>query len=251
MGDLLELTGLAEPTHFWFRGFRTFAAPVIHEIAAGRRNLRILDCGCGTGYNLTMLLRPYGQAFAFDLTREAMQRARTAGRPLVRADLEHIPFASETFDLATSFDVVQSVPDDRRAVGEMARVLKPGGHVVLNVTALECLRGDHSDVWGERRRYTRAGAARLMDDAGLQVVRMSFLFASLVPLMLAVRTAQRLLRVWREPRGDADLTVPAPPINATLTWVVKAEAALARRVPMPLGSSLLIVGRKPGKPLCT
>ena len=244
MDDLLELTARAEATHFWFRGFRMFFAPVIREIAAGRRDLRIVDCGCGTGYNLTTLLQPYGRAFAFDLIPDAIRRARTSGRPLVRADMEHIPFASGTFDLATSFDVVQSVPDDRKALREMARVLKPGGHVVLNVTGLDLLRGDHSDVWGELRRYTPDRATALLADAGLRPVRIAFLFASLLPLMLSVRMAQRVLRTVREPQGDADLSVPAAPLNTALSWVVRREAALARRIPMPFGSSLLIVGRK-------
>ena len=245
MSDLLELTARAEATHFWFRGFRTYVAPAIHDIAAGRRDLRIIDCGCGTGYNLTRLLQPHGRAFAFDLIPDAIHRARASGRPLVRADMEHIPFRSGTFDLATSFDVVQSVPDDRKALREMARVLKPGGYVVLNVTAMALLRGDHSDVWGELRRYTPRSAARLIDDAGLQVVRTTYLFGSLVPLMLAVRRVQLMLRPFREPRGDTDLTVPPAPLNAILTGLVRAEAALARRVDVPFGSSLLVVARKP------
>ena len=91
MGYNLELTARAEPTHFWFRGFRAYVAPVIREIAAGRRDLSMIDCGCGTGYNLKTLLQPYGRAFAFDMTPDALQRARASGRPLVRADMEQIP----------------------------------------------------------------------------------------------------------------------------------------------------------------
>ena len=245
MSDLLERTAAAEATHFWFHGFRAYAAPVIRQIAGGRRDLRLLDCGCGTGYNLRTLLAPHGRAFAFDLHADAIRRARASGRPLVRASMEHIPFASGTFDLATSFDVMQSVPDDRRAMRELARVLRPGGHIVLNVTALDFMRGDHSDVWGELRRYTPARAARLLGDAGLEAVRISFLFGSLLPLMLAVRMMQRVQRLWRAPRGDIDLIVPPAPLNAVLTGVVTGEAALARRVPIPFGSSLMIVARKP------
>ena len=244
MSDLLELTAHAEATHFWFLGFRTYVAPAIREIAAGRRDLRIIDCGCGTGYNLTHMLQPYGRAFGFDLVPDAIRRARASGHPLVRADMEHIPFKTDSFDLATSFDVVQSVPDDGQALREIARVLKPGGYVVLNVTAMALLRGDHSDVWGELRRYTAPSAARLIEHAGLQVVRISYLFGSLVPLMLAVRKAQWLMRPFRKPRGDTDLAIPPAPINAVLAGLVKGEAALARRVSLPFGSSLLIVGRK-------
>ena len=245
MSDLLELTARAEATHFWFRGFRRYFAPAIERIVAGRTNLRILDCGCGTGYNMRTLLMPHGRIFGFDLVPEGVRRARTLGRPIVRADIQHIPFRSASFDLATSFDVIQSVPDDRAALCEMARLLKPGGHVVLNVTAMEILRGDHSDVWGELRRYTPERAARLVESAGLEVVRVSYLFGSLLPLMLSVRTVQGLLRSFREPRGDSDLTVPSAPINAVLTALVAAEVALAGLVAIPFGSSLLIIARKP------
>lgn len=245
MSNLLELTARAEATHFWFHGFRGYLAPAIREIAAGRRDLQILDCGCGTGYNLRNLLQRYGRTFGFDITIDAIRRARSSGRPIVRADLQHIPFRSGIFDLATSFDVVQSVPDDRAALREMARVLKPGGAVVLNVTALDLLRGDHSDVWGELRRYTRDRAADLVRAAGLEPLRISYLFGSLLPLMLAVRQAQAMRRRFRAPTGDADLTVPMAPINAALTALVRAEVALARRVTIPFGSSLLIVARKP------
>jgi SAM-dependent methyltransferase len=245
VSDLHTLTAAAEPTHFWFRGFRSYFSSEILRIADGRRNLCILDCGCGTGYNMRVLLAPYGRTFGFDLHADSIRRARVGSRPLVRADMEHIPFASGTFDLVTSFDVVQSVPDDRSAMRELARVLIPGGHLVLNVTALDFMRGDHSDVWGELRRYTPGRAARLLDHAGLEPVRISFLFGSLLPLMLAVRMVQRVERLWRTPRGDEDLAVPPAPINTLLTAIVQGEAALARRVPIPFGSSLMIVARKP------
>jgi hypothetical protein len=54
-----------------------------------------------------------------------------------------------------------------------------------------------------------------------------------------------MLRPFRPLRHDTDIAVPAAPLNALLTAVVSAEASLARRVPMPIGSSLLVIGRKP------
>ena len=245
MADLLELTALAEPNHFWYHGLRASFVPVLRQIAAGRSKLRLLDCGCGTGYNLQHVLRPYGRTFGFDLSEDSMRRGRHARLPIARANMHHIPFRSNTFDLATSFDVLQSVPDDRAAMREMARVLKPGGHVVLNVTALECLRGEHSDVWGEVRRYTPRRARQLLADAGLHPVRIAFLFGSILPMILGIRLAQRIMRFVRPPTGEEDLHMPAAPVNSALAWLVRGEAALARRIPTPLGSSLMIVGRKP------
>jgi SAM-dependent methyltransferase len=243
MDDLLELTRQAEARHFWFHGFRRFVTPVLHDLAAGRRDLDLVDCGCGVGQNLA-LLAPYGRAVGFDLTHGGVVTARAAGRRVARADLTRMPFASNRFDVATCFDVLQCVAADDAAVRELARIVRPGGAVVLTLAALEVLRGDHAEVWDEVRRYTPATARRLVESAGLSVERSMFLFASLFPLMLGVRTLQRVLRPLRGVRRDEDIRVPPAPVNAALTWLVSGEAAVARHVPMPIGSSLLVVARK-------
>jgi SAM-dependent methyltransferase len=244
MDDLLELTGRAEAAHFWFRGFRKYLAPVIADVADGRPALRLVDCGCGTGHNLS-LLRPYGKAVGFDLSELGPARALAAGFVVLRGDVTRIPLASDAFDVATSFDVLQCVEADVAAVREMARIVKPGGVVIMTIAALEALRGDHSEVWQEVRRYTPAMAKQLVESAGLRPERVSFMFASLFPLMASVRLVQRLTRRWgRTVRADSDITVPIGAVNLLLTALVSAEAALARLVPMPIGSSLLVVARK-------
>jgi hypothetical protein len=126
----------------------------------------------------------------------------------------------------------------------MARVVKPGGAVVISMAALPILHGDHSEVWREYRRYTRATARALAEQAGLRVDRVSYMFASLVPLMVVTRSVQRLTRPYRAVRDDTDITIPPGPVNAALSGVLRAEAALARRLEMPTGSSLLVVARK-------
>jgi SAM-dependent methyltransferase len=242
--DPLELTGRAEATHFWFRGFREFLTPVIHELSDGRRDLRIVDCGCGTGYNMGML-RPYGRVAGFDLNASGVTTARAAGSSVVRGDATHAPFASGTFDMATCFDVMQCLEPDTDVVREMTRMVRPGGFVVVTMAALDILHGDHSLAWQEVRRYTPATARTLFEQAGLRVEKLSFLFGSLFPLMLGVRLVQRVLRPFRTLRTDTDITVPSAPINSLLTAVVIAEARIARRLPAPIGSSLLVVGKKP------
>lgn len=244
MTDPLELTSRAEATHFWFRGFRDFVNPVIREISRGRGGLRIVDCGCGTGHNMR-LLKAHGRVVGFDMSEVGAAMTHAAGEAVVRADAARAPFASEAFDIATSFDVLQCLEPDKAVVREMARMVRPGGAVVLTMAALEILRGDHSESWREVRRYTPAMARHLLEQAGLRVERVSFLFGSLFPLMLSVRVVQRLLRPFRTSRPDADIVVPSAPVNALLTAMVRAEAAVARHVPLLIGSSLLAVGRKP------
>lgn len=256
MDDLLDLTSRVEATHFWFRGFRRFVAPAIAEIAAGRRDLYLLDCGCGTGHNLATLLRPYGSAFGFDLTPAGLARGRAAGLRLARADIGAIPFQSGRFDLVTSFDVLQYVRDDAGVMREIARVITPGGGLVLTAAAFDVLRGGHAGTWPEVRRYTTTRMRSIVEESGLKIRHLTYLFATLFPAMLAVRLASRAgdgrgsSRYWGgasappPTESDWEMRVPMAPINATLSGMLAVEAALSRRMPMPLGSSVLVVAEK-------
>jgi SAM-dependent methyltransferase len=248
MDRLLELTALAERSHFWFRGFRWFVQPALAQAMAGQPRGRVLDCGCGTGSNLGML-EPYGEVYGFDLTWRGLQFAHEQGRRRVaQGSIGAIPFASASFDLVTSFDVFQCLPGtvETDAAREMARVLKPGGAAVFNFAALEVLRGSHSVLAEEVRRYAPGQVRTLLDGAGLRVERLSFAFASLFPMMLAARVGHRWLsRSGEAESGEWEITVPAAPVNGVLTAAVGLEAMALRAVNMPFGSSLLCIARKP------
>ena len=243
MDRLLDATAHAERQHFWFRGFRRFVRPLLEEAADGRADLELLDCGCGTGANLQMLRR-YGRAAGIDITLSGLVRARRNGERLVaRASATTLPFSAGSFHIVTSFDVIYAFDHDMaaQALGEMARVLRPGGHLVLNVAALPLLRGNHSILGGEVQRYTRSGLRNHLERAGFDVRRLTYTNATILPLVAAVRFAQRLAG---HHASDREMTVPPAPLNAALSALLAAEAAALRVVDMPLGSSLLALARK-------
>lgn len=243
---LLELTYRAEQSHFWFRGFRQYVRPAIARALAGVASPRVLDCGCGTGSNLAML-KGYGRAVGFDLTATGPRFARSHGHAVAQASIAQIPFASGTFDLVTSFDVFQCLPDDveRAAVAEMSRVLKPGGWLLLHVAALDILHGKHSVLSEEVRRYTSARLRAIVEAGGFRIERLTYDHLSLLPIMLPVRLWHRLSAGDDavEP-GEGEITVPSAPVNAALTALVSLEALALRAVNMPIGSSLMCVARK-------
>ena len=244
---LLELTYRAEQSHFWFRGFRQYMKPAIARATANVTAPRILDCGCGTGSNLAML-RPYGHAVGFDLTRVGVAFAREHGHRVAQASIGQIPFRSASFDLVTSFDVFQCLPDavERDAIAEMFRVLKPGGWLLLHVAALAILHGKHSVLSEEVRRYTPARLRSLVAGGGFRIDRLTFDQASLLPIMLPVRMWHRFAADAGEvSAGESEITVPAAPINAALTALVSLEALALRVVNMPIGGSLMCLAQKP------
>jgi ubiquinone/menaquinone biosynthesis C-methylase UbiE len=245
MDRLLEATARAERDHFWFRGFRRFVEPLVAEAANGRA-LDILDCGCGTGHNLD-LLRKYGRAYGIDLTWAGLQYAREKGESLVaRATVAALPFPSERFDLVTSFDVLYGLedPDEKQAIAEMSRVLRPGGTAIINVAALESLRGNHSVMAGEVRRYRRGDLVLRLEAAGFRVTHSTYTNFTILPLVAAIRFKQR---VSGHIASDEEIAIPPAPINAALSGLLIAEATAARFVNMPLGSSVLAVAQKAGR----
>ena len=108
------------------------------------------------------------------------------------------------------------------------------------------LRGSHSVFAQEVRRYTRGQVRHLLEGAGLTVERLSFAYASLFPLMLAVRMAHRYVGSNGEAEsGEWEIEVPSPPVNTLLTAAVGAEALALRAINMPFGSSIMCLARKP------
>ena len=221
--------------------------PALARATAGIAAPRILDCGCGTGSNLEML-RPYGSAVGFDLTRIGAEFAKAHGHRVAQASIGEIPFKTAAFDLATSFDVFQVLPDvvEQAAILEMWRVLKPGGHLLLHVAALPILHGKHSVLSEEKRRYTPGRLRSIVESAGFRIERLTFDHFSLLPMMLPVRAWHRLTATdGVVAAGEGEITVPIAPVNALLTGLVSLEALALRAVDMPIGSSLMCLARKP------
>jgi SAM-dependent methyltransferase len=234
-----------EDRHWWYGGMRAIAAALLEPVYAGRHNLSILDAGCGTGGNARFLQR-YGDVVGIDLAAEALELGveRLPG-VLARGSVLALPFANDSFDLVTSFDVLyhRAVPDERLALWEAARVLRPGGRLLLRLPAYEFLRSKHDRAVHTRRRYTAAMARSLLEASGLAVERASYVNSVLFPLPLAQRLIERALPAFE--RGESDLTLPAPPVNELLRWPLAAEAAwLAHGGSFPAGLSIVCMARK-------
>jgi len=244
---LLRATARAEASHFWFRGFRAFVTPFIRAAVAGRSDVRIVDCGCGTGANVDLLER-FGRAYGFDLEETGLRLGRGAGRTrLARASVTAAPFPGGAFDLVTSFDVIYSLEDgdERAALAEMFRLLKPGGHAIVNVAAMEILRGDHSVLSREIRRYDREGLRLRLTAAGFRIVRLTHTNTVLSLPLMVTRTLQRRRGLKSEQDAQREITTPPAPVNALLTGVLWAESLWLRAFDAPFGSSLLCLAQKP------
>ena len=244
MDRLLQATARAERDHFWFKGFRRFMGPLVTEAVRGRSAVKILDCGCGTGHNLGWL-RDRGSAIGIDLNWTGLGFARSRGeRAIAQATAANLPFPDRTFDIVTSFDVIYALDDaaEAAAIGEMFRVLRPGGFLVLNTAAMDLLKGNHSVLANEVRRYSRATLTERLTRAGFVIRRMSYTNATIMPVVAAVRLLQRFSG---HEESHQEISIPPAPVNAALTGALTVEAGLLRLMNMPFGSSLMALAQRP------
>jgi SAM-dependent methyltransferase len=233
----------AEQRQWWYAGQRDVARALLEPSVAGAPARRVLDAGCGTGFNL-VALAPLGRALGIDLAPEAIRFCRERGVTVARASLLALPFPAASFDAVTSFDVIYHdwVTDDRAAVREMARVLRPGGVLLVRVPALEALRGAHDAEVLTRRRYTRGELEALLVGCGLGLERSTYCNSLLLPLLFARRTLDRLMA-----REGSDVGFLPGPVEWLFRSLLRVEAAIVRRgLSLPLGASVVALARKPG-----
>jgi SAM-dependent methyltransferase len=234
-----------EDAYWWYVGMRHISERLLRrDLLNGRRSLRVLDAGAGTGGSL-QLLEKYGEVSAFDFAPQAaeMYARRQKGRICV-ASIDSIPFADASFDLVTSFDVVcQLDPDsERRAFAELQRVLRPGGGLMLRVPAFQFLHGPHDVVLHTRHRYSASELSDRLRQAGFTGIKTTYANTVLFPIALARRM---LAKASRRAAEDSDVRPVPAPVNTAFTAILKAEAGILSRMRLPFGLSVIAMARKP------
>jgi SAM-dependent methyltransferase len=236
-----------EEHHWWYRGRRRVLDAVLDGLALPAQ-ARILDAGCGSGRNMVELARR-GDVCGVELAPASVDaaRARRVGEVMVGSLEQRLPFDGDAFDMAVALDVLEHLRDDAPALCELARIVAPGGHLVVTVPQYDWLWGEHDVLSHHWRRYTRALLVARAADAGWIPERLTAFNSVALPAVAAARLAQRL-RHRAEPASDLGRTSPGV-VNAALERVLSAEAAWIRSGrDLPAGVSLLAVLRRARTP---
>ena len=169
---------VASPTHAGSEDLDRLVA-----LARDHGGDRVVDVGAGVGHTLRRVAPLFGAAIGLDATREMLAAGRgvlaegsVANALLVQADARAMPLSDAAFDVATCRVAAHHFTEPARAFAEIARVLRPGGILVLVdncapeepeldafINTLETLR-DASHV----RNHTLEGWRALLEDAGLR-----------------------------------------------------------------------------------
>lgn len=228
-----DLMRKVEDEHWWYRVLR---GQVLHALERSvKAGGHVLDAGCGTGGMLS-LLRGW-ESHGCDLSAEAVEHCRARGLERVLVSSVHsMPYADCSFDAVLSLDVLYHARvDEHLALSEMRRVLRPGGRLIVNVPAFECLRGDHDTAVEGVRRYRLRVLERLLRAHDFVIEQAHYWNAWLfLPLLL-----RRLLVT----NDQGDLRMPPRWLNEWLAMCGSADAALCRLTRVPWGTSVFLVAR--------
>jgi len=235
-----------EGWYWWYRAQRANLVDAVRHLPLPK-GARVLDAGCGTGRNLTELARcAQAVAFGIDVSPQAVGVWRHGrDRRYCQASINELPYSSQAFDVVTSVDVLQEKSvDPRRAVREMSRVLRIGGHLILLAPAYQWMLSRHDRAVDSVRRFTRRELNALIGDAGLSIEKTTYRFGVFFPVIASKRLWNQIL----SPRTDSPAASDLAPIprwmNAALSVAARIERGVARRISLPFGSTILLIARK-------
>jgi 2-polyprenyl-3-methyl-5-hydroxy-6-metoxy-1,4-benzoquinol methylase len=234
----------AEDSHFWFRARAKLLVWAVERHFPRVRSL--LDVGCGRGAILFAMRRRFPSAvFAgaeLIATPLRLARKRLPDVDLYQMDARQLPFDRE-FDVVTSCDVLEHLDDDRAVARQLFRALVPGGGLIVTVPQHPWLWSAVDIYSHHRRRYERRQLAGVIEQAGFVVERATSFVTALLPLVLISRRRQNQLTSAFDPTAELKIGRGA---NKALETALDLERWMIRAgVSLPIGSSLLIVARRP------
>lgn len=231
---------------WWYRILHERVETVLQEHFGPRRDVRILDAGCGTGGLLHFLRqRGYANLRGIDGSVDAVAFCQQRALPVTLVNLDELVHfePKARYDAIVCNDVFCYFNDADlpRLVEQLAKRLKPTGVLISNNNAFAVFRGQHDLAVGSARRFVRADFERLLSPTELRIQAATYWSLALSPLILAMRQWQnwQLRSGWRH-REEAHSDVYLPPawLNETLYRIVRTEQKLLSRT--PFGSSLFL-----------
>ncbi|GAB3751666.1 class I SAM-dependent DNA methyltransferase [Spirosoma pomorum] len=232
---------------WWYRSLHERVAETLQNHFGNRRDITILDVGCGTGGLMAFLReRGYTNLRGMDGSTDAVAACRDRGLTVSLVDLNELREVDDQFDAVVCNDVFCYFLGDRlpALMQKLANRLCPTGVLISNNNAFNVFKGQHDLAVGAARRFVVADFQHVLPKVGLRIDQSTYWSFLLSPIILLMRQWQNLeLRLgWQSPESaKSDVYLPSSWLNETLYRVVHTEQKLLSYA--PFGSSLFVVFR--------
>lgn len=230
-----------EASHFYYATNHGVILALAKKFTLGNKYLKILDAGCGTGL-LGKKLQALGNVQGIDISPEALKFAKKRGLKVKLASVNKLPFKNNTFDLLVSLDVIyHRQVDDKKALREFYRVLKPGGILILRVPANKWLTSSHDRAVHTRQRYSKQELAAKLNKAEFKTLKLSYVNTVLLPIAAITLLSEKLTAN----KARSGIKTLPKHINFLLTKLLLLDSFILKRANLPFGLGLIVVAKKP------
>lgn len=203
----------------------------------------IFDFGCGSGYLVGELQRQGYNAYGMDFEKEAIDYGVNSGtNNLVLGKGDKVEYPNESFNLITAFDVLEHIEHEKLVIGELFRILKPGGKMIITVPAYRWLWGVQDEVSHHFRRYTMGSLRKIFKNLSeLKIVKRTYFNTFLFPPIAIVRLVSR----WFELKNrKSDFEMDNRVLSALFYFIFNLEFYFLKFINFPFGVSILLILKK-------
>lgn len=243
MGKQFEFETLRhEASSWWHIARRKLLQEAVADVLHSKREARVLDVGgCAELHTLAL---PRLRCLNTHPSLPVLAFQQIQGHPnLVCTSPEELGFASNSFDAVVAGDILQTVPEDLSALRELRRVLKDGAMLCLTVPAYPSLWGEKDEASSNRRRYNATEVRRKLNNAGFEVMRVSYFVASgFVPAVIERVGKNIFTKAIDRDRASAR---PSNWADDAMVLLLDCERNLMRFINLPFGTRVVCWARKP------
>jgi 2-polyprenyl-3-methyl-5-hydroxy-6-metoxy-1,4-benzoquinol methylase len=223
--------------HWWWRSREEEILRLLNQVFGEQRDKSVLDVGCGDGL-LFEKLQKFGRVTGVEADPNTLT---TDGpwRKQIHCQLFDDRFRpGKKYDAILMLDILEHMPDPAAAVQHAKTLLREDGILIATVPAFNCLWTSHDDLNHHVVRYTKRTFCPLIEQGGFLLKQSRYLFHWTCPVKLAIR-----FKEWVGSATPQPPRVPSWLINRVCWGLSKLEQATISRLPMPFGSSLLVVAQ--------
>lgn len=228
-----------EEKHWWHKNKRKLIKSLIAKYSQ-KRNLQILDLGCGTGKNIEEL-KNFGKVWGIDNSIDAINFCKQRGlKNIFLRSSSSTQFPNNFFDVVLVMDVLEHT-NDLKTLMEISRILKKDGLVIISVPAFSWLWSKWDVIHYHKRRYTIKKLSYKLTKYEFSIIKISYVYSFLVIPILLVRLFKTFLK---KKNYSSDFQISFPIVNQLFSILCNIERLIILYGYVSLGSSIFCVAKK-------